>query len=121
MNTWYEAECTCGVKNFINNGDPNDLTYPDEMGFKCWNCGKTFSVADGEPEEVEDEDGVFSEGDPLPGFTKEEIQQFKNVKASLHDLVERSELVVFKVWGTDTLGNKIPAPYKHSRRNRNVP
>lgn len=40
MNVWFEIECpACGKVNWINNGDPSDLSRPDVEACKCWECG----------------------------------------------------------------------------------
>lgn len=36
---WLSDNCPkCGEKNFVNNGDPDDMTICDIDGIKCWNC-----------------------------------------------------------------------------------
>ena len=37
--TWYCMDCPrCGVKNWVNNGNTEDLTVPDVEGIRCHSC-----------------------------------------------------------------------------------
>lgn len=70
MNSWIEAICPeCGRTNWLDNGDPADMTGFDVDGFVCWNCGKSFTME----EEESDED--FLEGDVLPHLTKKKLDE----------------------------------------------
>lgn len=36
---WYCEQCEkCGKRNYIYNGDPEDITVPDVQGYRCWYC-----------------------------------------------------------------------------------
>ncbi len=59
---WYQDNCSeCEASNWINNGDPEDMTCIDEFRYLCWRCNKPNSL-DGEECEGED----FMEGDRVP-------------------------------------------------------
>ena len=39
LTMWYQTKCAnCGAENFIDNGDPSDMTVESETGFICWSC-----------------------------------------------------------------------------------
>lgn len=44
----------CKSHNWMYNGDPNDLTYPDIEGIECWNCHHKW-IPD-ELEEIDDDE-----------------------------------------------------------------
>ena len=61
MLSWLELSCPgCSTTNWVDNGDPQDMTGFDSEGYKCWKCGKTFTL------EGEETDEEFLPGDFLP-------------------------------------------------------
>lgn len=46
---WISDDCPgCGKTNFVNNGDPLDMTAMDVEGIECWKCGHKWKIDDGE-------------------------------------------------------------------------
>jgi len=100
MFSWLEISCpNCNATNWLENGDPQDMTGFDSEGYECWKCGKNYTL---EGEEVEDE-ALKADRERLKqlgGATKEDIaeviQQERiagEVKSTLEKFVERhSEL-----------------------------
>ena len=44
---WYEVGCAqCSETNFIDNGDPSDMTVPDATGFVCWSCSANNEITE---------------------------------------------------------------------------
>lgn len=53
MNHYYNVRCpSCLKKNWIDNGDTEDLTVMDVEAFICWNCKETAVLSDGEFGEI---------------------------------------------------------------------
>lgn len=47
MDTWHNINCEkCQTKNWINQGDLEDLTIPDVEAFECWKCHHKQWLAD---------------------------------------------------------------------------
>ncbi len=47
MNQWIEENCPeCKASNFVNNGDPEDLTRPDIEGIECHACGHKWAIVE---------------------------------------------------------------------------
>ena len=68
MLSWLELTCpNCHTTNWVDNGDPADMTGFDDEGYECWKCQGQFTL---EGEEVEEE---FLPGDPLPHFTCDKL------------------------------------------------
>lgn len=80
MNQWLEMNCPrCRVNNWIDNGDPTDLTVNDVEGFQCWHCGANFVLCDDEFEETDEPQFC---ADPIPTFcTAEQVSWLKKVCA----------------------------------------
>jgi hypothetical protein len=65
--TWYELICPqCNLRNFVNDGDTQDMTLPDIDACKCWNCSHCFDF-EGNPV---DEDGDVNCEDGGESFQK---------------------------------------------------
>lgn len=46
---WFEQLCShCKEKNWVNNGDLDDLTKTDIEAFKCHNCGEKNQIGEDE-------------------------------------------------------------------------
>jgi len=59
MEIIYSENCPfCGKVNFVNNGDPGDLSKCDIDGIKCWNCGKEWLFN----EDIDIEDAFIEDG-----------------------------------------------------------
>jgi hypothetical protein len=57
---WFRCRCPkCENLNWINNGDPADMTIPDVEGINCWNCQHSWKISEFEEEEDEDEEDVY--------------------------------------------------------------
>lgn len=57
---WFQDNCPeCRSSNWINDGDPSDLTAMDVGGIKCWKCGHCWKLD--EFSEASDEDD-FEDG-----------------------------------------------------------
>ena len=58
---WLELFCpNCKATNWVDNGDPEDMTVCDNEGYQCWKCKRIFTIRGEESEEP------FLPGDPLP-------------------------------------------------------
>jgi hypothetical protein len=45
MEDWTKIRCkSCTTPNWIYGGDPNDMTYPDVVGFICHKCAEPNSM-----------------------------------------------------------------------------
>lgn len=92
MNQWLEITCPhCHVNNWIDNGDPTDMTGFDVEGFQCWHCGDNF-LFDGDRFEETDESQFCA--DPIPTFcTAEQVDWLKQTcadpKSSGHALLQQ--------------------------------
>ena len=68
MTSWLELDCpNCDAVNWVDNGDPQDMTGFDSEGYQCWKCKKHFTL------EGEETDEDFLPGDPLPNFPFEKL------------------------------------------------
>jgi DNA-directed RNA polymerase subunit RPC12/RpoP len=62
INTWYEVRCPyCDTKNWLYDGDTNDLSKMDIDGMVCWNCKKKSLIVD-EEDASDPDDPEFVEG-----------------------------------------------------------
>lgn len=47
---WIEIECPqCQKTNWVDNGDINDLSYPDIDAFECFNCHTIIDLETEQP------------------------------------------------------------------------
>ena len=45
MFNWLELFCpNCDTTNWVDNGDPTDVTGFDTEGYQCWKCKKEFTL-----------------------------------------------------------------------------
>lgn len=60
METWIKINCPfCKKNNWLNNGDPNDMTVTDVEACECWKCNKKFVLDEEFLEEYyEDEQNI---------------------------------------------------------------
>ena len=78
MTQWYEDYCPkCQKSNWIDNGDPQDMTVEDVEGIRCWNCGHCWLL--GEECDLDEEECDEAEQDK-DGHYYEDGKDFKEVK-----------------------------------------
>jgi len=61
---WWCSSCPkCKEKNWINNGDPSDLTVMDVEGIRCWSCQHCWRLSEelDYADEMEDNDDPYFE------------------------------------------------------------
>ena len=57
MTQWHEDYCPkCAKSNWIDNGNPQDMTVGDIEGIRCWNCGHCWLLGEEFEYEQEEED-----------------------------------------------------------------
>jgi len=69
----YDINCPkCNNKNWVNNGDINDLSRPDVESVKCWSCKHVFFIDENVAEFIcsdDPEDGYMIDGTASPNET----------------------------------------------------
>lgn len=63
ISIWIEFFCQhCEARNFVNNGDPADMTVVDDNAATCWKCGKVTVFGDDEVDEIDEDDLYVGSG-----------------------------------------------------------
>jgi phage FluMu protein Com len=66
LEQWWKIWCpNCNAVNWLNNGDPSDMTAFDVQAFKCHACGKVSAMSDDDEFDEDDADWA-EEGLPKP-------------------------------------------------------